>query len=59
MVKVRSASLKTAKIQVRLINARGRVIVSAVRVVKTNKRVAVPHLRISKSVKRAAVKVLS
>jgi hypothetical protein len=58
MVKVRSASLKTVKIQVRLMNAKGRVIATAVRVVKTNKRVAVPHLRISKSVSRAAVKVL-
>jgi hypothetical protein len=58
MVKVRSAK-KTAKIQIRLVNAKGKVISVLVRTVKTNKRVAVPNLRISPSVKTVRVKVLS
>ena len=57
MVKVHSAK-KTAKIQIRLLNAKGRAISVVVRVVKTNKRVAVPHLRIAKNVKIVKVKVL-
>jgi hypothetical protein len=58
MVNVRSAK-KTAKIQIRLVNAKGKVISVIVRTVKTNKRVAVSNLRISPSVKTVRVKVLS
>ena len=58
MVNVRSAK-KTAKIQIRLVNAKGKVISVLVRTVKTNKRVAVSNLRISPSVKTVRVKVLS
>jgi hypothetical protein len=57
MVKIHSAK-KTAKIQIRLINARGKVIATVVRTVKTNKRVAVKNLKIAKSVKRVKVRVL-
>lgn len=58
MVKIHSAS-KTARIQIRLVNAKGRVITTVVRTVKTNVRVAVSNLRISPSVKSVRVKVLS
>ena len=58
MVKIHSAK-KTAKIQIRLVNAKGKVISVLVRTVKTNKRVAVSNLRISPSVKTVRVKVLS
>ncbi len=60
VLKVRIASAsKTAKIQVRLINARGKVITIAVRTVKTNKLVLVPNLRVGANVKSVRVKVLS
>src|SRR3954465_4107775 len=57
MVKIRS-NKATAKIQIRLINAKGKVITRVVRVVKTNKRVAVSNLRVSKQVKTVRVKVV-
>ena len=49
----------TAKIQVRLINAKGHVIKNALRAVKTNKRVKVKNLRITKRVKTVRVRVVS
>jgi hypothetical protein len=58
MVKVRSAK-PTAKIRVRLLNAKGHLMKNAVRVVKTNKRVKVKNLRITKRVKTVRVRVLS
>ena len=58
MVKVHSTK-STAKIQVRLINAKGHVIKNALRAVKTNKRVKVKNLRITKRVKTVSVRVVS
>jgi hypothetical protein len=57
MVKVRSAK-KTAKIQIRLLNQKGKVIKRVVRVVQTNKLVAVKNLRLSKQVFKVRVVVL-
>ena len=58
MVKIRSGQ-PTAKIQVRLLNAKGHVITKALRTVKTNKRVKVKNLRITKRVKTVRVRVMS
>ena len=58
MVKVHSTK-STAKIQVRLINAKGHVIKNALRAIKTNKRVKVKNLRITKQVKTVRVRVAS
>jgi hypothetical protein len=57
-VRIFSAS-KTARIQIRLINAKGRVIAIVTRTVKTNKLVLVPNLRVAKNVKSVRVRVLS
>ena len=57
MVKVRSLK-KSAKLQIRLVNAKGKVIATVVRTVKTNKRVAVKNLKIAKSVKHVRVKIV-
>jgi len=58
MVKIHSIN-KTAKIQIRLINAKGKVVTVVVRTVKTNKRVQVPNIRIGKNVKNIKVKALT
>jgi hypothetical protein len=58
MVRIVSPN-KTAKIQVRLLNAKGKVITVVVRSVKTNKRVQVANLRIAKTVKTVRVRVLN
>lgn len=57
MVKIHSLK-KSAKIQIRLVNAKGKVIATVVRTVKTNKRVAVKNLKIAKSVKHVRVKIV-
>ena len=58
MVKIHSPK-KVAKIQIRLINAKGKVITVVVRTVKANKRVQVPNLRIAQSVKSVRVRIIS
>jgi len=58
MVKIHSIN-KTAKIQIRLINAKGKVVTVVVRTVKTNKRVQVANIRIGKNVKNIKVKALT
>jgi hypothetical protein len=58
MVKIHSPN-KVAKIQIRLINAKGKVITVVVRTVKANKRVQVPNLRIAQSVKSVRVRIIS
>jgi hypothetical protein len=58
MVKIHSPN-KTAKIQIRLINAKGKVITVVVRSVKANKRVQVPNLRIASNVKTVRVRLVS
>jgi hypothetical protein len=58
MVKIHSLK-KTAKIQIRLINAKGKVITVVLRTVRTNKLVQVPNLRVAKNVKTVRVHVLS
>jgi hypothetical protein len=58
MVKIASPG-KTAKIQIRLINAKGKVISVVIRTVKTNKLVRVPNLRVGASVKTVRVRVAS
>jgi hypothetical protein len=56
-VKIHSIN-KTAKIQIRLINAKHKVIKVVTRTVKTNKRVKVANLRIAKNVKSVKVRIV-
>jgi hypothetical protein len=57
IVKINSI-YKTAKIQIRLVDAKGHVIGTVVRTVKTNKSVQVSNLKLSKNVRNVRVQVV-